>query len=914
MRTCSGSQCANTLAAEWPLKRCPSCEGAAAQKAMTTACSSCRSPVTVHIRPTKAGQPLYCRSCRANALVPPTRTPNELQPRSTMGPPPPPKHFKRNVAGVAPTMRFEHTDILAAAAKFVHPDHLHVLQQHAPHPLQAIPHRHEPAYRLPFHPPPIGAPHYGPHGEVLAILPAYLRARDSNASQSQSLSGGLFVTAPFVPAHTRRTPAESVVIKGRDNALAYDKAAEKQGKASATVAEGGVKIKLKVSAKAGSTSAAEPNTSLPATRAHAAPSLKRKRTLAPFPSAPTERICVSSGCGRQIPPNVKGEFCSDCGFILWRKQFRARVAGLNTSFSAEVEGSQKNGGKEDQRHGSSRESAAIPGKSVTGDPPTVPSARSSTPWSSTVPSEDAMIVDDDVPLSVVVSRKRDSATSEKPLSANASNITSGVPVEATSRHTSPSLAGTASRTSRSPSTVRSDDEDEIMEGSQSHSSPRSSSPAPDTSHPPLKIRIKLPKRTRKSSLERQLMWDSDMSELTPLEDSMDEDESELDPWDSEDEPLANRIAALPREQDGPEEAAPPVLLPLKHRGICCVTSCANLLVEGARLRICNFCRSRKRKYQRRPKLQNLVAQDEVDGNDMIFKMPPDVDLTGYRRCRRGRCQHMIPPEKDYRWKWCPRCRIEARNRTRVMRAAAYCASDDGGDEDSPRKAPPAATVAPRDDDAHKRPPTAVKPPDSPGMPVQDGKQLPYVPAYQHFAALLAAFHSRFAEFKIAHAQYLRFKAQQEQHQDGDVDMGKPYRNPVVFRFDGEYSVVADPSGGLVDAVVHCVMRNVQAALGLSFAPIGVNPGPESSVIAVLRCVYGAQIPLCAPSPTTTATSTALAAENPSQAAEVETIPPEETPTALLVKMVGELQICVAWDRRHKFLAGQRILVLFRLVG
>ena len=94
------------------------------------------------------------------------------------------------------------------------------------------------------------------------------------------------------------------------------------------------------------------------------------------------------------------------------------------------------------------------------------------------------------------------------------------------------------------------------------------------------------------------------------------------------------------------------------------------------------------------------------------------------------------------------------------------------------------------------------------------------PAYQHFAALLTTFHARFSEFKIAHAHYLRFKVQQEA---GAIDAQKINRNPIVFRFDGEYSVVADPSGGSVDEAVNCVLHNVQAALGLPFTYVKVSP-------------------------------------------------------------------------------------------
>ena len=35
---------------------------------------------------------------------------------------------------------------------------------------------------------------------------------------------------------------------------------------------------------------------------------------------------------------------------------------------------------------------------------------------------------------------------------------------------------------------------------------------------------------------------------------------------------------------------------------------------------------------------------------------------------------------------------------------------------------------------------------------------------------------------------------------------------------------------------------------------------------------------------------------------------------LEVAMAGELHICVAWDRRHKFFPGQRVMLRFRLIG
>ncbi|KAI8971038.1 hypothetical protein BD414DRAFT_518212 [Trametes punicea] len=156
------------------------------------------------------------------------------------------------------------------------------------------------------------------------------------------------------------------------------------------------------------------------------------------------------------------------------------------------------------------------------------------------------------------------------------------------------------------------------------------------------------------------------------------------------------------------------------------------------------------------------------------------------------------------------------------------------------------------------------------------------------------------------AHYLRFEAQQG---DGALGDSRRNRHPMVFRFDGEYSIVADPAGGVVDAVVQCVWRNVRAALGLPFTSVGVNAGLESSVVAVFLCVYAAQFPLLNSPPST---STSSASATPAPEAEVQ--PAEASEQTFQVKMVGELQVCVAWDRRHKYFPGQRILVRFRLVG
>ena len=72
--------------------------------------------------------------------------------------------------------------------------------------------------------------------------------------------------------------------------------------------------------------------------------------------------------------------------------------------------------------------------------------------------------------------------------------------------------------------------------------------------------------------------------------------------------------------------------------------------------------------------------------------------------------------------------------------------------------------------------------------------------------------ARFSQFKAVQARYVQLKA-----------LTGTDSKPMVFNFDGEYSVVADPAGGSVDSVVNTVIRDVQAALELRFQCVVSHP-------------------------------------------------------------------------------------------
>ncbi|PCH41100.1 hypothetical protein WOLCODRAFT_151142 [Wolfiporia cocos MD-104 SS10] len=70
------------------------------------------------------------------------------------------------------------------------------------------------------------------------------------------------------------------------------------------------------------------------------------------------------------------------------------------------------------------------------------------------------------------------------------------------------------------------------------------------------------------------------------------------------------------------------------------------------------------------------------------------------------------------------------------------------------------------------------------------------------------FTQRFLGFLNAQAHYLRYKYDQ----GAVVDAAKP----TLFTFGGEYSVVADPTGGVVDTMAKDIAAHVQSVLGVKF--------------------------------------------------------------------------------------------------
>ena len=98
-------------------------------------------------------------------------------------------------------------------------------------------------------------------------------------------------------------------------------------------------------------------------------------------------------------------------------------------------------------------------------------------------------------------------------------------------------------------------------------------------------------------------------------------------------------------------------------------------------------------------------------------------------------------------------------------------------------------------------------------------------------------------------------------------------------------------------------------------PTTVLPGPEGSVVAVLSCEYVARVPLhfCQEQRSQRPQN----AMEPDSASDMPCPDPssdQDAPVEVRAQMAGELRVGVAWDRRHRFFPGQRVLIRFKLVG
>lgn len=176
-------------------------------------CASCTTAVTVSASQANTEEPTFCALCRqrtlaaqAGIMLP------QPPPLLVMGPPmgrPSSQHARKLAPMVgSPAKR---RNLLEEAIAFIHPDHRRAI--HARHgapdpnfPLQSP----APAYMPLLRDANNIAPHYGPRGEILAVLPT---------SFSQPLATGAHTTTwPLVPLESGHTRADSIVIPSSSDA------------------------------------------------------------------------------------------------------------------------------------------------------------------------------------------------------------------------------------------------------------------------------------------------------------------------------------------------------------------------------------------------------------------------------------------------------------------------------------------------------------------------------------------------------------------------------------------------------------------------------------------------------------------------------------------------------------------------
>ena len=164
--------------------------------------------MTIRLNVARAGQPLFCASCRASQLVQP-EVPVKQPPLTTMGPPPQiPDELRRKMPASKSPALPEAKSALETVVAFVHPNHRYLLygQDLAPPPVDIG--RRSLSYNVPIQSSSVGVPHYGLRGEILSRIPGTIAAEEAHRARTAA--------QPVTSPQTGLTPAESIVIPASD--------------------------------------------------------------------------------------------------------------------------------------------------------------------------------------------------------------------------------------------------------------------------------------------------------------------------------------------------------------------------------------------------------------------------------------------------------------------------------------------------------------------------------------------------------------------------------------------------------------------------------------------------------------------------------------------------------------------------
>lgn len=183
--------------------------------------------------------------------------------------------------------------------------------------------------------------------------------------------------------------------------------------------------------------------------------------------------------------------------------------------------------------------------------------------------------------------------------------------------------------------------------------------------------------------------------------------------------------------------------------------------------------------------------------------------------------------------------------------------------------------------------------------------------------------------------------------------------PVLFAFDSEFSIVADPAGGEVASRIDKIVVLVTERLGIQFNALPgeyrVDPS-DGRIMGYFRCTHDVIVPL-GPAVKEEQDDTQEIANNPALATQKATAggangeansvqkAPEKTTAidiaasatrvqplegkaavgendaekathcpGIVTSMSCELQVAVMWDRSHPYFPGMRTIIRFRMIG
>ncbi|KAI0075630.1 hypothetical protein K474DRAFT_1760781 [Panus rudis PR-1116 ss-1] len=253
-----------------------------------------------------------------------------------------------------------------------------------------------------------------------------------------------------------------------------------------------------------------------------------------------------------------------------------------------------------------------------------------------------------------------------------------------------------------------------------------------------------------------------------------------------------------------------------------------------------------------------------------------------RKCLRSDCDRLLPREEDYPWKACEACRQTPRSLKQAGQDQTRGITDITNNSAIPEK------------------------------PTEDPKTL--FPSYQDFGRLLQDFENRLRGFLFAQAHYLQVVKQSREktavEQGVSLEEVPDVALPMAFYFEGEFSIIADPSGGDMSERIVDAKKGIEGMIGTTLAYVLMLCGTGYRDVAERFCTDQGILAWFSCSHELVVPSIPLAA-TPSKSI---TDPASHSAQAIIKRMQGDLNILLSWDRRHRFFPGLRTVVRFQLVG